>query len=104
MRRAPPIAGIRDRIGAGLDGDETVAALSIGDRTPGADEIRIERRVAPVHRMAVFAGGVRLPGFHQDARKRARILVADLACEDHQLPERLAACCQVRFLRRHALA
>jgi len=55
MRRAPRIVVVRPRVGAGLDGLELVPALGVGDGTPGAGEVRVERRVVQIARVVVAA-------------------------------------------------
>ena len=59
------------RIGAGLDGDEAVAALGIGDGASGAGEIRVERGRVLVDDVDVAPGGVRLPDLDQRVRHAA---------------------------------
>src|SRR3546814_4867877 len=82
MLRPPGIVVIAPRIGAGLDGDEAVAALVVGDGAAIAGEIRIERRVMLVDGVAVTAGRIGLPQFDERARHRPTVFVEHTTAQD----------------------
>src|SRR3546814_12377870 len=86
MLRPPGIVVIAPGIGAGLDGDEAVAALVVGDGAAIAGEIRIERRVVLVDGVAVTAGRIGLPQFDQRARHRPDVFVEHTPASAHALP------------------
>ena len=82
VRSAPGVVVILPGIGAGLDGDEAIAAFGVGDGVAAAGEIGIERRVVLIDRVGVAAGGVRLPDFDERVRERTAIFVNDAAGDD----------------------
>src|SRR6185295_8021180 len=90
VRRAPGVEVVAPRVFAGPDGDETIAALGVGNRAAGAREIRIERRVVLVGAMRVAAGGVRLPDLDQGVGHGAAVLVEHAAGDDDALADRIA--------------
>ena len=63
--RPPRVRVVGPRVGAGLDGDEAVPAVGVGERPPGAREVRVERRGVLVGLVPVAAGGVGLPDLDQ---------------------------------------
>ena len=75
----------RHRIGAGLDGEEAVAAVVIRQHAAIADEIGVERRVALIVRVEVAAGGIGLPEFHHGAAYRPAVLVQHPAADMDEL-------------------
>jgi hypothetical protein len=79
-------------IGAGLDGDEAVAALVVGHHAALAREVGIERRVVLVARMDVAAAGVGLPDLDQGTRHRAPVLVDDAAGDDDAFAQAARPC------------
>src|SRR5436190_8408496 len=90
MRRPPRVVVIAPGIRAGLDRYEPVAAFAVGQDATDAGEIRIERRVVIVDRVAVAPGGIRLPHFDQRMRDRPGVLVEDTSRHDDPLAKRLA--------------
>ena len=75
---------------AGLDRDEAVAALVVGEAAAGAGEVRVERRGVLVDLVPVAAGRVRLPDLDQRVAHRPAVLVEHAAGDDDPLAERLA--------------
>ena len=71
VRRPPRVVVVAPRILAGLDRDEAVAALGVGQRAAAAGEIGIDRRVVVVARVRIAAGGVGLPDLDQRVRRPA---------------------------------
>ena len=86
---------IAPRIGAGLDGEEAVAAFVIGQAAAGAEEIRIERRGMLVDLVNITSGGVRLPDLDQRIAHRPAVFVEHAARHDDAFAERLAVLCGV---------
>ena len=65
--------------GPGLDRDEAVAPLVVGDAAPDAGEVRVERRRVAVPAVAVAAGGVGLPDLDQRVAERPPVAVEHAA-------------------------
>src|SRR4029077_15734419 len=72
---------------AGLDRQEAVAALGVGNDLAGAGEIGVERRVVLVDWMVISPGRVALPQLDQRARPRAAVLVEHAPRQDHPLAQ-----------------
>jgi hypothetical protein len=87
MRRTPGVMVVFPGVGAGANGDETIAALGIGDGVPAAGEIGIEWSVVLVHFVKVAAGGVGLPDFHEGVGNGAGVLIENAATDDDTLAE-----------------
>ena len=97
---APGVVRVAPWIGAGLDGEEPVLALVVGDQTAVAGEIGIERRVVDVAVVKIPARGVALPDLHQRVRDRSAILVEKASGHDDPLALRLALPCGPRQIVR----
>ena len=97
VRRPPGVLVVPPRVGAGLDRDEAVAALVVGEAAAGAGEVRVERRRVLVDLVPVAAGGVRLPDLDERVpgsagrRRRATRPVTMI-----RSPSGSPACCRVR--------
>ena len=86
----PCVLVVPPRIGAGLDRDEAVAAVVVGERPPGAGEVRVERRGMLVD-LVRDSGRPRSPARPRAARSgRAPVVVEDAAGDDDPLAERFA--------------
>src|SRR5262249_15038361 len=90
VRRAPGVLVVPPRVRARLDGDEAVAALTVGEAPAGAGEVRVERRGVLVDLVSVPSGGVRLPDLDERAAQRPSFLVEHTPLDDDSLAERLA--------------
>src|SRR5450759_3374130 len=103
---APRVLVVTPRIGAGLDGDESIAPFAVGQAPAGAGEVRIERRCVRVHRIHVTPRGVGLPHLDECGTHRAPVAVEHPPADDDPLPQRLAGVLagQIRVLgaQRHA--
>ena len=84
---APGVVVILPRIGAGLDGDEAIAAFGVGDGVTAAGEVGIKRSVVLIDGVGVAASGVGLPDFDERVRKRAAVFVDDAAGDDDALAD-----------------
>src|SRR5690242_1623384 len=87
MRRTPPGVLHRNGVGAGLYGEEGIAALLVGPHAPVADEVRVERRVALVDRVVVATRRVRLPELDDGPAHWPPVLVEDAARQVHELAD-----------------
>ena len=106
MRRPPGIVVVAPGIGAGLDRDEAVAALGVGDaRGPAPVKFGSSGAGCWSRDVDVAAGGVGLPDLDQRVRHRPAVLVEHAAGDDDALAERLAGMLagQVGVARPHAL-
>ena len=65
VRRTPGVRMIAPRIRSGLDRDELITSVGVGQRPPGPGEIRVERRRMIVDRVRVTPRRVALPDFDQ---------------------------------------
>ena len=103
VRWAPRVLVVAPWVSAGLHGDESVAALTIGETASGACEVRVERRRVIVDRVDVAPSGVGLPCLDQRVAHWMPVAVHDLAGDDNPLAERLAVVLarQVGILRPH---
>ena len=90
VRGPPRVLVVAPWVRPGLDRDEAVAPVVVGEAATGAGEVRVERRRVPVDVMVVAARGVRLPDLDQRAAQRAAVLVEHAAADDDPLAERLA--------------
>ncbi len=75
-------------ISARLDGDEAVVAGVVGDRAAGSQKVRVKRRRVTVSRMAIAAGCIRLPHFHQSVRNTSAVFIDDTSGDDDALSQR----------------
>jgi len=91
VRRPPGVAMVLPSVCAGADGDEPVAALGIGEDAAGAVKLGVERRVVPILRVVVAAGGVGLPDLDHGTRHRLAVLVRHGARHDDPLANRRRA-------------
>ena len=82
-------------IGAGLDRDEAIAAVVVGDGAAAAGEVRIERRRVLVDPMAIATGRVGLPDLDQRVANGAAVAPEHATADDDALAQGLA-----RVLRR----
>ena len=73
VRGPPCVVVVAPGVGAGLDGDELVAAVPVGHGPAAAGEVRVDRRGPGVPAVAVAPGGVRLPDLHQRVADRAAV-------------------------------
>ena len=62
--RAPRIAVVLPGIRAGLDGDEAIATVVVGQAPTRPREVGVERRRMLVILVEVAAGSIRLPDLH----------------------------------------
>ena len=88
--RTPSIVVITPRVGAGLDGQEAIRAVRLGQATAHPDEVRVDRRRVLVDLVAVATGSISLPDLDQLARHRRAGLVEQPSGDDDALPDRLA--------------
>ncbi|MNC42605.1 hypothetical protein D3C75_914240 [compost metagenome] len=96
MRRAPVVRAVAPWVRARLDGAEAVVAITVGQATADATEVRVQRRQVAVVLVTVTAAGVGLPHFHQGIRHRLAVLVDDTAGDDDALADRQAAVVEVQ--------
>lgn len=89
VRGAPGVMVIGPRIGAGLDGNETVAAVVVGEHAAATSEIGIERGVVLIVLVQIAARGVGLPDFDERVAHRAAVFVDDAAADDDAFSERM---------------
>ena len=78
----PGVGVVAPRIGAGLDGDELIPAIRIGEDPAFALEVGVERRIMRVTRMVVAAGGVGLPDFDHGVGHGVAIFVGHSPTHD----------------------
>ena len=90
VRRPPGVGVVPPRVGAGLDRDEPVPALGVGEAAAGAGEVRVERRRVLVALVEVAAGGVRLPDLDQRVAAPAGRPSSTRPRDDDALAQRLA--------------
>src|SRR5205085_11323895 len=86
----PSVRMVLPGIRAGLDRDEPVAAVGVGEAAAGAREVRVERRRVAVDLVRVASGGVRLPDLDERVRDRAPAGVEHVARDNDPLAVRLA--------------
>ena len=97
VRRSPGVLVVAPRVGAGLDRDEAVAALVVGEAAAGAGEVRVERRRVLVDLVRVAAGRVRLPDLDERVRGPAgRPSSSTRPLTTIRSPSGSPACCRVR--------
>ena len=77
-------------IGARLDGDESVAALLVGETTAGTTDIGIERRRVLIYLMSVTSRRIGLPDLDQRTAHRSPISIQQPAAHDDTLSQWLA--------------
>jgi hypothetical protein len=96
---------IAPRVGAGLDGNETVITFRVRLRAAGAGEIRIERRGMLIDDMDVAAAGIGLPEFDQRVRHAAAVFIEHVAVHDDAFADRLSLALngEVVIVRAHRL-
>src|SRR4051812_28324718 len=87
VRRPPPAAALRHRVGARLDGAQLDEPVLTSYQARGAIEIRILRRIMGVVRVDVFARGIAVPHLHHGAGDRRTILVDYAGAKMDQLAE-----------------
>jgi len=75
MRGPPRVVMILPRIRTGLDRSENVTAVLIGQRSPRAREIRVERHLRLIGLVPIAPRGIRLPHFNQRAPHWPAILI-----------------------------
>ncbi|MNF27343.1 hypothetical protein D3C84_79950 [compost metagenome] len=75
MGRSPIVGTVAPWIGAGLDRAEAVVAITVGQRTANAAEIRVKRGQVAVLLVPVAATGIGLPHFHQGMGNRLAVLI-----------------------------
>ena len=94
---------VAPRIGARLDGHETVATFVVGEHATCAREVRIQRRTVIVVLVPVAARGIALPDFNQSVRNREPVVIEHATADDDALPEWIAAMLagQIAVLRPH---
>jgi len=90
VRRPPGVVVVAPRVGAGLDGDELVVSLGVGQRATDPGEVRVQWARPVVRLVPVAAARVGLPDLHQRVRHRAAVAVAQRAVHDDPLADRLA--------------
>ena len=76
---------VAPRIRAGLDRDEAIVALVVGEGAARAQEIRIERRRMIVARVAIASRRIGLPDLHQGMRHAAAVFIHHPAGHDDAL-------------------
>jgi len=86
----PGVVVIAPGIFAGLDGDETVAALVVGEGVAAAGEVGVERGLMLIAAVKITAGGVGLPEFDEGVRDRAAVFIEDAAADDDAFAEGFA--------------
>src|ERR1700682_5657884 len=87
---APGVLMVAPGVSAGLDGDETISPLVVGQAAAGAGEIRVERRGVVIRRVNISPGGVGLPHLDQRGADWVPIAVDDAAANHDPLAERLS--------------
>src|SRR5438552_5852447 len=90
MRGSPRVAMILPWIGAGLDRDEAIPALRIGQAAPGSAEVGVQWGGVLVILVKVAAGGIGLPDLNHRARYRSAIAVEHPTRDNNALANRLA--------------
>ena len=85
--RAPAVGVVLPRVGPRLDGQEAVAAVLVGQAAPGAEEVRVERRVVLVGLVHVAPGRVGLPDLDQGVRRGPAVLVQHPPGDDDALAQ-----------------
>src|SRR5205823_5857814 len=88
--RPPRVRVVLPRIRAGLDRDEAISSLRVGQAAAGAGEVGVERRRMPVDLVRVPARRVRLPDLDERVRDRPAGVVEDAPGDDDPLAERLS--------------
>ena len=73
VRRPPRVRMVPPRVDPGLDRDEPVPTLVVGQAAARAGEVRVERRVVGVDVVEVSAGRVRLPDLDELAAERLAV-------------------------------
>jgi len=69
------------RVRAGPDGDESVAAVFVGEGTSFTGEIRVERRIVLIVFVKIPAGGVGLPDFDEGVADGTTIFIHNTAAD-----------------------
>src|SRR5437899_1610940 len=90
VRRSPRVAMILPWIGAGLDRDEAITALRIGQAAPGSAEVGVQWCGVLVILVKVAAGRIGLPHLNHCARYRSAIAVEYPTRDNDALADRLA--------------
>ena len=102
VRGAPGVVVVAPRVRPGLDREEAVATLVVGQAAPGAGEVGVQRRRPVVDDVLVAPAGVGLPDLDQRVAQRLALGVEHPAGDDDPLADRLALVLgrQVGVLRR----
>src|SRR6202035_1467205 len=74
-------------IGAGLDGDEAISTVAVGDAAARPGEVGIQRRRGLVVLVKVAAGRIGLPDLHGSVPQRAPIAVEHPSADDDPLAD-----------------
>ena len=75
MRGPPRVGVVAPGIGTRLDRNETIIAVLVGQRTPAASEVCIQRRTMLIALMSVAPGCIRLPNFDQGIGDRFAVFI-----------------------------
>src|SRR5918997_1953506 len=87
---APGVVVVTPRVGAGLERNEPVTTVVVGEAPARAGEVGVQRRRVPVALMNVAPGGVGLPDLYQAASHGPSVAVEYAPGDDNSLSERLA--------------
>src|SRR5215203_1755279 len=90
VSRAPGVVMVAPRVGTGLERDEPVTAVVVGEAPARAGEVGVQRRRVPVALMNVAPGGVGLPDLDQAATHGPPVAVEHAPGNDNSLSEGLA--------------
>src|SRR5829696_695953 len=90
VSRAPGVVMVAPRVGTGLERDEPVTAVVVGEAPARAGEVGVQRRRVPVTLMNVAPGGVGLPDLDQAASHGPPVAVEHASGDEDALSQGLA--------------